>query len=463
MLVSLPRNASVRSRCLVRALGPVRTLVFVGLLATTAGTAAKVGALDVIPDDLAEWTEVGEIITETPGAWDEKSLQIFGIVKLSGTYYLYYGSGFDGCWDQHADVAHKSVGLATSSDGINFTKHPASPVLIPHDFVPVSAHEEGIRLARIRWIEDLGKFVGFFGVEDPGGPDTCPYGATSGCDCNISVDAFVYTASSVDGINWTPEGEVSGAYNQDGNESYGSAFEYASGNYYLWSHYASGGHTFHASKGTDNTSLTELGVVPELNFGWSPLETFLHDDNNTVTFIYVPNGPEYEGDELRFGTCTLDEPTVVTDVRLITDQGAHRFSAMLKDEEAGLWRWYYGFGAAGDPVLLRTAPIEGGSSDVDSPSESSAGALRLSVSPNPFRESTRIEYALATSEHVTVTVFDMSGRRVSQLVDSPRSAGSYTVDWDAGQASGLRLASGAYMILVEAGPWKEQRQLVFQR
>jgi hypothetical protein len=448
----------------------MRTLAFtvLVLLVSGAGTSEQARALDVIPDDLAQWTEVGEIIAETPGGWDEKSLQIFGIEKRSGTFFLYYGSGFDGCWDQHADVAHKSIGLATSSDGVNFTKHPANPVLVPHDFVPVSAHEEGIRLARIRWVEDLGKFVGYFGVEDPGGADTCPYGATSGCDCNISVDAFVYTASSADGINWTPEGEVSGAYNQDGNESYGSAFEYAGGNYYLWSHYASGGHTFHASKGTDNTSLTELGVVPELNFGWSPLETFLHDDNNTVTFIYVPNGPDYEGDELRFGTCTLDDPTVVTDVRLITNQGAHRFSAMLKDEDAGLWRWYYGYGAAGDPILLRTAPIEGGSSDVDPPGESvpiesAPNALRLSVSPNPFRESTRIEYTLASSEHVKASVFDMSGRWVTELVDSPQAAGRHTVVWNAGQESGPRLASGAYLISIEAGPWKEQRRIVFQR
>ena len=62
--------------------------------------------------------------------------------------------------------------MATSTDGRTLAKHPSNPVLILTISQMVSSHEEGIRSGYVRYVPELGKFIGFFGAEDPAGPQT---------------------------------------------------------------------------------------------------------------------------------------------------------------------------------------------------------------------------------------------------------------------------------------------------
>jgi len=50
--------------------------------------------------------------------------------------------------------------------------------------------------------------------------------------------------------------------------------------------------------------------------------------------------------------------------------------------------------------------------------------------PNPFNPSTRIRYQLATSGHVTLTIFNLAGQGIATLVDEFQSAGMKPVTWD---------------------------------
>jgi len=52
--------------------------------------------------------------------------------------------------------------------------------------------------------------------------------------------------------------------------------------------------------------------------------------------------------------------------------------------------------------------------------------------PNPFRNTTTIEYELATPQLVTLTVFDTLGRSETTLVASWQNTGFYQVGFDAG-------------------------------
>ncbi len=56
------------------------------------------------------------------GTWDGRWLDTPAIVKCPGGYKLYYYA------DSHS-VAFSAIGMASSTDGINFTKHPANPVM----------------------------------------------------------------------------------------------------------------------------------------------------------------------------------------------------------------------------------------------------------------------------------------------------------------------------------------------
>ncbi|MFZ1748318.1 MAG: hypothetical protein WAU17_20605, partial [Nitrospirales bacterium] len=114
----------------------------------------QVYALDTIPEKISEWTEKGVVLqNNTNIVWENKpGIAVSGVSKVGGIYYLHYLAGFDGCWNADGDVNHQSLGLATSTDGINFTKYTGNPVLKPHDFVPVSSQEEGIRTAYIKYL-----------------------------------------------------------------------------------------------------------------------------------------------------------------------------------------------------------------------------------------------------------------------------------------------------------------------
>jgi hypothetical protein len=60
--------------------------------------------------------------------------------------------------------------------------------------------------------------------------------------------------------------------------------------------------------------------------------------------------------------------------------------------------------------------------------------------PNPFNPSTRISYTLATTQRVTLKVYDLLGEEVAVLTDGVQSAGEHTVKFNAsGRASGIYL------------------------
>jgi hypothetical protein len=59
--------------------------------------------------------------------------------------------------------------------------------------------------------------------------------------------------------------------------------------------------------------------------------------------------------------------------------------------------------------------------------------------PNPFNPSTAISYALPTTAHVTLRVFNSIGQEVATLVDGVVEAGSHDIRWNAGS-----LSSGVY-------------------
>lgn len=58
--------------------------------------------------------------------------------------------------------------------------------------------------------------------------------------------------------------------------------------------------------------------------------------------------------------------------------------------------------------------------------------------PNPFSDHTTIEFRVPISIHVRLEVFDSLGRRISTLVNGPKEAGTYRIQFDgAGLSSGL--------------------------
>ena len=71
--------------------------------------------------------------------------------------------------------------------------------------------------------------------------------------------------------------------------------------------------------------------------------------------------------------------------------------------------------------------------------------------PNPFNPQTIIRFELPSAEKVHLRIFDLSGRRVSELIDGvSKNAGWHETSWDGRDQRGKDLPSGVYLYRVES-------------
>jgi len=83
--------------------------------------------------------------------------------------------------------------------------------------------------------------------------------------------------------------------------------------------------------------------------------------------------------------------------------------------------------------------------------------------PNPFNPETRIEFSLAARADVSISIYNILGRRVKTLIDENRPAGTYTVIWDGTDRGGYHVASGIYLYRMQAGEFIQTRKMLLLR
>lgn len=78
--------------------------------------------------------------------------------------------------------------------------------------------------------------------------------------------------------------------------------------------------------------------------------------------------------------------------------------------------------------------------------------------PNPFNPTTQIDYRIPQSSDVTLTVYNLIGRKVATLVDGVKPAGSHTVSFD-----GTGLSSGTYFYRLSAGNYTTVKKMTLAK
>lgn len=74
--------------------------------------------------------------------------------------------------------------------------------------------------------------------------------------------------------------------------------------------------------------------------------------------------------------------------------------------------------------------------------------------PNPFNPTTTIEFSLAISDNVMLSVYNINGQQVAQFNES-YEAGVHTIEWDASQ-----LSSGVYFYKLETSNFSDTKKMV---
>jgi len=84
------------------------------------------------------------------------------------------------------------------------------------------------------------------------------------------------------------------------------------------------------------------------------------------------------------------------------------------------------------------------------------GAFALNAAyPNPFNPSTTVDYTVSQSGNVNVSVYDINGRMVEELVNEYRSTDEYTITWNASAQP-----SGVYFITMISGEFTSTQKVM---
>ncbi|HET6569743.1 MAG TPA: T9SS type A sorting domain-containing protein, partial [Rhodothermales bacterium] len=88
------------------------------------------------------------------------------------------------------------------------------------------------------------------------------------------------------------------------------------------------------------------------------------------------------------------------------------------------------------------------------------GPAEVANYPNPFTPATgtTIAYELAQSSRVRISLYDLLGRRVAEVLDEQEEAGPHSVRFD-----GAGLASGTYICRIDAGGLRTHHRVVLVR
>jgi hypothetical protein len=75
--------------------------------------------------------------------------------------------------------------------------------------------------------------------------------------------------------------------------------------------------------------------------------------------------------------------------------------------------------------------------------------------PNPFNPVTSINYSLPVLSNVKLSVYDLLGRTIKELVNDVQPAGNYTINFN-----GNNLSSGIYFYTLKAGNFYQVRKML---
>jgi hypothetical protein len=83
-------------------------------------------------------------------------------------------------------------------------------------------------------------------------------------------------------------------------------------------------------------------------------------------------------------------------------------------------------------------------------------------SPNPFNGQTSIRYATNIKGMTRVSIMDITGRRVRNLLTMPQNPGIYNLTWNARDDRARQLPRGVYFVRLETANYNEARKVVIQ-
>lgn len=123
--------------------------------------------------------------------------------------------------------------------------------------------------------------------------------------------------------------------------------------------------------------------------------------------------------------------------------------------------YYYNDYSSGRPVVKSVQPeVEAGQVFYSNPTAMPTKFALHQNSPNPFNPTTKIAYDMPAAGDVKISVFNVLGQHVSDLVDGRSEAGSYEIIWDGKDEAGESVASGVYFYRIKTEQFSETKKML---
>jgi predicted GH43/DUF377 family glycosyl hydrolase len=319
-----------------------------------------------ISEDGVAWNTYTKNPVLTPGSGFDNRWVWLSVVTLDSAMTMYY-SGYDGIrW---------SVGIATSSDGIGWTKHTGNPVLTVGS--PGAWDDNNVWGVSVVKIGPTDYRMWYTGTRNDG-------------------RARIGHATSSDGVHWTkfagnPILEWGSAGSWESQGVLVPRVVYADGVFHMF---------YMGNPPSDNT---QIGYA----YSTDGIQWTKHPSNPVLQ-----RGTSGQWDSFSLG-------------------GNH--CVLLEGNILRIW-----YGARNDLVNWQIG-LATSSLSTDVPTQRVLPAeFKLSQNyPNPFNPSTTIEYDVPARARITLKVYNTLGQEVATLVDEERMPGTYSAVWEAnGVASG---------------------------
>ncbi len=83
--------------------------------------------------------------------------------------------------------------------------------------------------------------------------------------------------------------------------------------------------------------------------------------------------------------------------------------------------------------------------------------------PNPFNAQTIIRFTLPSTSHISITIYDITGKSVKTLIRSKKKAGYYSIVWDCKNEKGRDVSSGTYLYRFENNEFSDTKRMLLLR
>jgi flagellar hook assembly protein FlgD len=80
--------------------------------------------------------------------------------------------------------------------------------------------------------------------------------------------------------------------------------------------------------------------------------------------------------------------------------------------------------------------------------------------PNPFNPTTTIKYSLIENSKVELTIYNLKGQKVKQLIKNQLSTGQHSVVWNGRDENNKQVASGVYFYKLKTENYEKIKKMI---